>query len=156
MVVEDERQHALALGIATPMRCSNVSVRMVFFLLRILPARFSWRCDAALCARSLFTRLVCSKQNKLSLEREETLNKLGFEWDVDSISWERAFGLYKTFKADNHNHDPPSSCTIPGGDKGDDVLFWVWARTQRRGKNKGTLSPEKSAKLDKIGFNWQD
>lgn len=95
------------------------------------------------------------KKNKLSAAQVAELNGINFEWDLENISWERAIHMYRTFKSQNSQHEPAASCMIYGGDDGEDVLFWVWARTQRKLHKKGKLSQEQIDLLTSLNFDWQ-
>ena len=94
-------------------------------------------------------------KNKLPADKVAELDAINFEWDLDAICWNRAISLLKSYKTSNKGHDPPPQSMIHGGDKGDDVLYWVWARTQKKLRKKTKLSPAQIAELDALGFGWQ-
>lgn len=84
---------------------------------------------------------VCSqraKRNKLSKDRIEKLNKLGFEWNPIEARWNEMFDSYKN----NRNALVHKSA------------LWSWAHTQRYFYKKGKLTKERVEKLKKIKFNW--
>jgi hypothetical protein len=93
-------------------------------------------------------------KNKMPSDKVAQLDAIGFEWDLDAICWNRAVALLKGYKSNNEGHDPPASSMIFGGDKGDDVLYWVWARTQKKLRKKDKLSEGQIASLDALGFTW--
>ena len=103
----------------------------------------------------------CHKQRKdynkkkLSPAKTAELDVIMFEWDLEKISWERSINMYKTYKSLNDGHEPVASSMIYGGDDGEDVLFWVWARTQRKLHKKGKLTQEQLDTLTSLGFDCQ-
>ena len=60
--------------------------------------------------------------------------------------------MYKAYKGENSGSEPAASCVMYGGDEGEDVNFWVWARTQRKLHKKGKLSQEQHDDLTALGF----
>ncbi len=88
------------------------------------------------------------KQNRLSPEHERLLNELGFTWeDVEGGVWNERYQELTEFKA-KHGH-----CDVPMVYPENSKLgsFTKRMRAERKG---GTLSAEKIAKLDAIGFAW--
>jgi hypothetical protein len=84
---------------------------------------------------------------KLSSERERRLNAIGFVWDPLDSSWEAMFTELKRYK------DEHGDCNVPG-DWGENIKLANWVGNQRQLQKKGKLSPERKARLDAIGFDW--
>lgn len=88
------------------------------------------------------------KQNKLPPERERLLNDLGFTWeDVERGVWDERFQELMEFKA-KHGH-----CDVPVVYPENSKLGW-FTKNMRAQQKSGTLSAEKIAKLDAMGFAW--
>jgi hypothetical protein len=88
------------------------------------------------------------KQNRLPPEHERLLNELGFTWeDVEHDVWNERYQELAEFKV-KHSH-----CDVPMVYPENPKLgsFTKRMRAERKG---GTLSAEKIAKLDAIGFAW--
>jgi superfamily II DNA or RNA helicase len=88
------------------------------------------------------------KQNRLPPEHERLLNELGFTWeDVEHDVWNDRYQELAEFKV-KHSH-----CDVPMVYPENPKLgsFTKRMRAERKG---GTLSAEKIAKLDAIGFAW--
>jgi hypothetical protein len=84
---------------------------------------------------------------KLSSERKRRLNAIGFVWDPLDSSWEAMFTELKRYK------DEHGDCNVPG-DWGENTKLANWVGNQRQLQKKGKLSPERKARLDAIGFDW--
>ncbi len=90
------------------------------------------------------------KRNKLSQDRIERLNSIGFTWDIFESSWNQAFNDYQAFK-EKYGREPSNSS------KDESERFLAhWAGVQRRGsgRNRLPLSKDKVDKLNSIGFTW--
>lgn len=94
-------------------------------------------------------------KGKLSAERIEVLNSLGFAWRLGEFSgnrspkeaWEEMLRRLIAFHA-QHGHS-----TVPQVFPEDQKLGW-WVTTQRRNRRKGKLTPIQIESLDRLGFNW--
>ena len=85
-------------------------------------------------------------KNKVSKERVEKLDALGFIWDINAEYWNEGFNkLQKFIKREGHN-------IVERSHKEDGFPLGNWVRTQRAYKN--TISSEQIEKLDAIGFIW--
>lgn len=85
------------------------------------------------------------KKNKLSKERIERLEELGFVWDPISNVWEEMFTELCKFKQENgHCNILRNSSRVPG--------LGNWVSHQRALFKKGTLSPARIQRLQKIGL----
>ena len=87
-----------------------------------------------------------AEKNKLSYEQIERLNQLGFSWDPLAEAWETKFAALERFKQ-REGHVRPVSTHKEAG-----LNLAQWVIAQRA--NKGKLSPERIARLDKLGFSW--
>jgi superfamily II DNA or RNA helicase len=84
---------------------------------------------------------------KLSNYQILKLESLGFEWDPLDAKWEHYFSILKDFKA-THGH-----CRVPAR-WNVDPKFASWVSTQRIFFSKGKLSPQRIARLESLGFEW--
>ena len=92
------------------------------------------------------------KQTSLSDERENDLNSIGFIWNYQEATWTEKFKLLKKYKAVQGTAlqtSPPNNI----------LRGWVaFQRRQYRQKRNGeqtSLTDEREAALDKIGFIWE-
>jgi hypothetical protein len=86
------------------------------------------------------------KSGELSGEREARLEELGLVWNPLDSSWADMFAELKRYK------ERVGDCRV--SEKGDHPQLATWVRTQRQFKNKNLLSPERKARLNEIGFDW--
>lgn len=84
------------------------------------------------------------RKNKLSQERIEKLESIGFTWSTASADWHEKFQSLKVFR-DRYGH---TDVPIDAGDLG-----W-WVNSQRQSKRKGKLIQDREHLLDSIGFCW--
>jgi superfamily II DNA or RNA helicase len=96
----------------------------------------------------LGTWVVVQRQNKsrLTSERINRLNTLGFSWDPFDEQWERAFLALLSFKRIKGHCLVPRSCVHEG------IKLGTWAFVQRQTKKR--LTPDRIKRLDSIGFSW--
>ena len=86
-------------------------------------------------------------KDKLSPERKARLDSLGFIWDVYEVDWENGFSnLEKFVEKNGHTRVKLIFITCENYNLGS------WVGIQRRDKDK--LSPERIARLDSLGFDW--
>jgi hypothetical protein len=95
---------------------------------------------------------------KLSVEREEKLNNIGFAWKVRNITeseegsgktdWDTRFEQLEEYKKAN------GDCNVSGYDN-QNTKLGRWVTIQRQKKRKVLLSREREAKLNSIGFVWK-
>jgi superfamily II DNA or RNA helicase len=86
-----------------------------------------------------------SNKERLSTERKQRLDDLGFVWDVLEEAWEEGFRKLVQFKeAEGH-------CRVPRRFKLD-VGLATWVGTQR--SKIESLSTERKQRLDDLGFVW--
>jgi superfamily II DNA or RNA helicase len=87
-----------------------------------------------------------TKDSFLSAERKERLESVvGWVWDRRDAQWEASFDELKMYKAEHGDVDVPINWFSGLGS---------WASVQRRAEKNGKLSPERKAKLDEVGFEW--
>jgi superfamily II DNA or RNA helicase len=84
---------------------------------------------------------------RLSHDRILKLEILGFEWDPIGTAWELQLSKLITFKSQNGH------CRVPQQHEAFPKLG-KWASHQRGFYSKGTLSAERIAKLEALGFEW--
>jgi superfamily II DNA or RNA helicase/DNA-binding TFAR19-related protein (PDSD5 family) len=89
------------------------------------------------------------KKNKLSDERKERLEALGFVWDPFAEQWEEGFRELSAYHQEHGNCNVPSSYITETGFK-----LGVWADTQRQKLKKNKLSDERKERLEALGFVW--
>jgi Helicase associated domain len=88
------------------------------------------------------------RKDFLPLERKRRLDAIGFVWDWIDYRWEQGFtALLKFKRREGHCHVPIFH------NEGNHSLGW-WVSTQRR--NRKILSSERKARLNKIGFVWNE
>jgi hypothetical protein len=93
--------------------------------------------------------LVNQRVNKdrLTPERIQRLNDLGFVWAPLTEKWEKGFSELAIFK-DENNH-----CLVPRVHKtASGFRLGRWVRSQRAIKDQ--LTPERIQRLDELGFFW--
>ncbi len=83
----------------------------------------------------------------LTPEQIALLDKLEFRWDAREGQWLEMFEELQRFKA-QHGH-----CEI-GFETKENKKLSDWIKVQREDRRQGDLLPERKAKLDEIGFNW--
>ncbi len=93
---------------------------------------------------------IADRKNSLRKDRRQRLDEIGFVWDSKEIFdaiWNKHFAKLVAYKK-RFGH-----CDVPARWPGD-KLFAHWAHNQRGFKNHGTLSRERIARLNSIGFEW--
>lgn len=97
----------------------------------------------------LSTQRVQYRQDVLLDGRKLLLEKLGVSWnpsETRNSRWESNFKLLLKFKEEHGHCDVPRRRHPEPG---------VWVSAQRTAYRKKTLSAERIAKLESIGFNWK-
>jgi predicted DNA-binding protein len=87
-----------------------------------------------------------SKEARLSPERIEQLNALGFVWDTLEKAWEDGLHKFQQFQA-REGH-----CQVLQSHWEDGFKLGGWVSNQRA--TKATLSPERIERLNNLGFVW--
>ncbi|WP_257616748.1 DEAD/DEAH box helicase [Chlamydia suis] len=93
------------------------------------------------------TQRYAFKKGKLSEDKIERLEELGFVWDVLEEEWEKNFLELQRFR-EEHGH-----CKVPQRYPQNPFLG-VWVCVQRRCFKEGKLAEDKIARLEEIGFVW--
>jgi hypothetical protein len=87
------------------------------------------------------------KQGKLTVERKERLDSLGFIWNLAEAAWEERFQLFERFREiQGHGKVGDRDKQLP--------KLSEWAVIQRREQSKGKLDPKRQQRLDDAGFVW--
>ena len=90
---------------------------------------------------------VRGKKDKLSPEKIQRLDELGFVWNTIEEAWNRGFAYLKTY------HKEHNDCLVPSKfETSDGYKLGVWVGSQRTRRNK--LTAEKIKRLDELGFAW--
>jgi hypothetical protein len=122
--------------------------------------RFNWNNNLALAKWVKRQRYQCKlkiegKHSTLSEKRQQTLDDLGFVWDLQGALWEERLGELVEFRQ-LHGH-----CNVPSRYKENHSLS-VWVQVQRRQyklsqeKDKRSyMTKERIARLEETGFIWK-
>jgi superfamily II DNA or RNA helicase len=91
---------------------------------------------------------IAQRRNKDSLTPNQLkrLNSLGFTWDPFAEQWEERFAALEKFKQ-REGH-----CRVAKKHQEEELNLGAWVMNQR--SKKDTLTPERIARLDRIGFSW--
>jgi len=87
------------------------------------------------------------RQGKLSKERTDLLNELGFVFDLQDAAWWQYFDRLSAFATKTGHANPPTHGV-------DDPSLGAWVARQRRHQTAGELSQERVDALEKIGFSF--
>ncbi|MDC0613604.1 Helicase associated domain protein [Akkermansiaceae bacterium] len=98
-------------------------------------------------ARWVLKQRQRKRNGKLGADTIRRLDSLGFSWDPDEDAWEFQFQKLLAYKQKNGN------CLVPAKYNVDKVLG-AWVGTQRDAQKKGNLDPEKTSRLNDLGFVW--
>ncbi len=86
-------------------------------------------------------------RDKLSAERRQRLDNIGFIWDPHAAVWEEGFVAMQAYK---HEH---GDCLVPRGFKtAHGFKLGLWVQNKRSDKDK--MRAERRQRLDDIGFVW--
>jgi hypothetical protein len=89
-----------------------------------------------------------TRRKPLTEIQVEELNQLGFIWDPHKESWEKHFHAAEKFKArEGHLKIPPNWVE-------DDCKLGQWQGVQRAARGDGSISHDRIAQLNRIGFIW--
>lgn len=86
-------------------------------------------------------------KDKLTSERIQKLDKIGYAWDPFTRNWDKNFEKLCEYKKINGN------CVVPKSYSTDQSLV-IWVGEQRKAYKKGLLSQERHKRLEEIGFDW--
>ena len=93
------------------------------------------------------TQRQFQREGRLAPERKRRLDERGFDWDPKLGAWEVMFGELKRYK------ERFGDCNVPQAWKENPPLG-LWVHRQRVAEKKGELLPERKARLDALGFEW--
>ena len=96
--------------------------------------------------RWVVTQRMFKKKGRLSADRTNRLNALGFVWDTLEQTWEKRFIELVAYKKKH------GDCLVP--QKWINKQLAGWVNTQRVSKRKATLPSDKIKRLDAVGFVW--
>ena len=89
-----------------------------------------------------------AKVKSLTAEQVARLNEIGFVWDAHEEQWERGFDELRMFK------EQQGHCRVPTSFKSDSgFALGQWAANKR--SKPASLSAERIARLNAIGFEWR-
>lgn len=95
------------------------------------------------------------KKGKLSAERIQLLDDLGFVWDFQALKRQETWvNWYRELKKYTKEHGNPH---VPRTHTNSKLASWVWIQRSRHDKNYGgqpPLTEEQISLLDKLGFYW--
>jgi len=87
---------------------------------------------------------------RLSQERIDELNTIGFVWDPVEDDYQRGLGYLKAYKAE-HGH-----CRVPALFKTEDGFkLGYWVSNRRRDIPAGRLTQDRIDTLNEVGFVWK-
>ena len=89
------------------------------------------------------------KKNRLSADRIERLNAIGFTWDPQDAVWNKMFGMLQEYKK-NSGH-----CNIPHN-WSENIKLGRWVARIRKLWKEGKLIPERIKQLESLGFTIID
>jgi hypothetical protein len=88
------------------------------------------------------------KEGRLSKNRVERLDKLGFVWNRSYPTWEKMFSLLLQYKKEHGNCDVPNVWP-------ENPPLGRWVSSQRYLRKKNKLKEDRVRRLVEIGFRWQ-
>ena len=86
-------------------------------------------------------------KDKMSPERRQRLDALGFVWAVPTPQWEEGFRTLQSF------HQREGHCLVPRRHCEQGYRLGQWVSKQRQFKD--TMPPERRQRLDALGFVWK-
>lgn len=85
---------------------------------------------------------------RLRDDRRRRLEAIGFTFSVQSEAWEAAYGRLERFRREHgHTRVPRFTREYPG--------LGIWVGQQRVARREGDLSPERTSRLELLGFVWE-
>jgi superfamily II DNA or RNA helicase len=95
----------------------------------------------------IHTQRYTKRRNRLSAERIQRLEALGFVWDQFDAAWEEMFTALAAFKEEQGHCNVPQSCS-------DNPQLGSWVNSQRTAKKCDRLPAERIQRLEDLGFVW--
>eukprot|EP01118_Nematostelium_gracile_P010900 TRINITY_DN3823_c0_g1_i1.p1 TRINITY_DN3823_c0_g1~~TRINITY_DN3823_c0_g1_i1.p1 ORF type:complete len:470 (-),score=124.12 TRINITY_DN3823_c0_g1_i1:52-1416(-) len=99
--------------------------------------------------RWCITQRAYRREEKLSSDRIEKLDSIGFEWgrsDSRQTEWDKQFERIKSFIKKNGH------CSVP---QNKDKKLNKWVEKQRASKKNNNMRKDREDRLNDIGFEWQ-
>jgi hypothetical protein len=90
------------------------------------------------------------KKEKLSPDRIERLEQIGFTWDILEEQFKKGFQETLLYKERFGSPNAPQSYKTAEG-----FLLGSWQSDQRKNYRKGNLSSDRLERLEQIGFTWK-
>ena len=91
----------------------------------------------------------CYRQGILRKDREEALERLGFQWAIRQETfdrlWMEKYNCLLEFKDDYGHVEVPNNGW---------TFLYKWCGQQRKRHSKGYLEPDREKLLEEIGFDW--
>ena len=109
-----------------------------------VPAKYT---DNPKLGRWVGTQRHLKKKDRLSHDKIQKLEAMGFSWDPDEDSWNQMYQELQEYKR-VHDH-----CNVPAK-YNDNPQLGAWVDGQRQQKRQGKLSSKRIQKLEAIGFQW--
>eukprot|EP00435_Cladocopium_sp_Y103_P015327 s274_g3.t1 len=114
----------------------------------LVPLRYE-TCDGFKLGRWVNTRRVAKSKGKLDKEQIDSLDDLGFVWEVHDHLWEQGINRLRHYKAE-HGH----VLVLRGYETCDGFKLGDWVNTKRAIKRADKLDKQQIASLDDLGFVW--
>ena len=95
----------------------------------------------------VLTMRQARKTGKLTTERKQRLEQVGFVWDSLESEWERKFEELLAFK------EAQGHCNVPAIYKPYPALG-MWVGAMRTNRRTGQLTAEREEQLERVGFVW--
>jgi len=90
------------------------------------------------------------KIGKISPDRIERLEEIGFTWEILEEKFEKGFQQTLLYKERTGNPNVPDRYKTAEG-----YRLGTWQSNQRKNYKKGTISPARIKRLEEIGFMWE-
>jgi hypothetical protein len=92
-----------------------------------------------------------ASEGKLSIERRERLNKLGFSWDPRTEQWEEGYEHLKEYQAREGHGMVPTDYREEDG-----FRLGGWVSRQRSAARAGALTDDRRKLLEQLsGWSWK-
>lgn len=92
---------------------------------------------------------ICYHQGTLSAERIAKLNAVGMIWDILNSAWEQMYDCAQKYFDANGDLLVPNKYVTPEG-----LHLGAWINTQRVAYKRGSLSTDRTAKLNALQIVW--
>jgi superfamily II DNA or RNA helicase len=92
-------------------------------------------------------RVQRTQDAKMSSDRRQKLDDLGFVWDALADQWEEGFSHLQKFRASKGH------CQVPTSFKDGGFGLGAWVATQR--SRRGSTNLDRVKRLDELGFVWE-